>query len=68
VTELGAERCPDRKDEDFVLLQALDPSGPAVVWVRIGNAVSRVLLERFTVAWPAILAALERGERVVEIR
>jgi predicted nuclease of predicted toxin-antitoxin system len=27
------------RDEDFVLLQALDPGGPPVVWIRIGNAV-----------------------------
>jgi predicted nuclease of predicted toxin-antitoxin system len=47
VTDLGAERFPDRvlwerarelgacvitRDEDFVLLHALDPRGPAVVW------------------------------------
>ena len=37
------------KDEDFPTLKALDPSGPQVVWLRVGNcsnrALSRELLE-----------------------
>jgi predicted nuclease of predicted toxin-antitoxin system len=83
VSELGLERAADRaiwerarvlgacvvtKDEDFVLMQARDPSGPTVLWVRIGNAVRRVLLDRFAESWPAIVAMLEKGEKVVEIR
>jgi predicted nuclease of predicted toxin-antitoxin system len=41
-TGLGA--CIITKDEDFALLQALDRAGPAVVWIRIGNAVRRVFV------------------------
>jgi predicted nuclease of predicted toxin-antitoxin system len=83
VTDFGLERAGDRmiwqrardigacivtKDEDFVLLQALDPTGPVVVWVRIGNAIRRVLMQRLPALWPAVVAAIERGEWIVEIR
>jgi len=37
------EACIVTKDEDFVLLQALNRAGPAVVWIRIGNAAGRSL-------------------------
>jgi predicted nuclease of predicted toxin-antitoxin system len=68
VSDLGLETMPDReiwqrareldacivtKDEDFVLLQALDRAGPAIVWIRIGNTVRRVLLARLPALWPA---------------
>ena len=55
------------KDEDFVTIRALANSGPAVLWIRIGNSTKQVLLDRFTAAWPAATAALERGETVIEI-
>src|SRR5215212_1897117 len=55
------------KDEDFVTIRALSHSGPAVLWVRIGNTTKQALLDRFMVAWPAVVAALERGETVIEI-
>jgi predicted nuclease of predicted toxin-antitoxin system len=55
------------KDEDFVTIRALADSGPAVLWVRIGNTTKQVLLERFAAAWPKVIAALERGETVIEI-
>jgi predicted nuclease of predicted toxin-antitoxin system len=55
------------KDEDFVTLRALNPLGPAVVWVRIGNATKRNLIARFAVALPAVVAAIERGETIIQI-
>jgi predicted nuclease of predicted toxin-antitoxin system len=54
------DACIVTKDEDFVLLQALDRAGPAVVWVRIGNAVRSVLLQRLPELWPAVVAATAR--------
>ena len=63
--DLGA--CIVTKDEDFVLLQALDRAGPAVVWIRIGNAVRNVLMRRLPVLWPEVMSAIERGEKVVEV-
>ena len=56
------------KDEDFVTLRALQASGPSVVWIRFGNTTKRAVLERFSAALPAILAALERGEHVIDVR
>jgi predicted nuclease of predicted toxin-antitoxin system len=64
--EMGA--CIVTKDEDFALLQALDRTGPPVVWIRIGNAVRRVLLERLPKLWPAVVSAIDRGEKIVELR
>ena len=83
VNDLGLARMPDRdiwrhardqsacivtKDEDFVLLHALDRSGPPVVWIRIGNAVRAVLLRRLPEQWPAVMSAIERGEKIIEVR
>lgn len=82
VSDLGLERAPDReiwstaadlgsviltKDEDFVMLRALEPKGPAVVWVRLGNATRDDLIKAISSALPAIVTALERGETVVEV-
>jgi predicted nuclease of predicted toxin-antitoxin system len=81
--ELGKDRATDReiwsfardraacivtRDEDFVLLQALDRSGPPVVWIRIDNPTRRVLLQRLPAIWPAVVSALERGDKIVEVR
>ena len=56
------------KDEDFVTIRALSKSGgPAVVWIRIGNTTRRGLIARFSAALPEILAALQRGESVIQI-
>jgi len=55
------------KDEDFVIMRAFDPSGPSVVWVRIGNCTNRILLARFTDVFPTLISALEHGESVVGI-
>ncbi len=56
------------KDEDFIILKTSDPAGPSVVWVRIGNAVRRVTIERVSKVWPTVVAELASGEQVVEIR
>jgi predicted nuclease of predicted toxin-antitoxin system len=55
------------KDEDFALLAAARP-GPRVLWVRTGNLVNRLLLARFERSWPEVLAHLQSGARVVELR
>lgn len=60
--------CIVTKDEDFILLKAVRPGGPPVVWVRIGNAIRRVLVQRFATAWPMVEAKLEQGDDIVEIR
>lgn len=55
------------KDEDFGQLAAAAPD-VRVLWVRIGNAVNRVLLDRFERAWPEIRTHLEQGAQVLELR
>jgi predicted nuclease of predicted toxin-antitoxin system len=82
-TELGLEAAEDieiwrygetidaiiiTKDEDFALLKARDANGPQVVWVRIGNAIRRVLLQRLATAWPTIIEKLEERHGIVEVR
>jgi predicted nuclease of predicted toxin-antitoxin system len=82
VSDLALERSPDReiwsragvsglvimtKDEDFVTLRPLQPSGPAVVWVRVGNTTRDALIEVISSALRGIIKALERGETVIEV-
>jgi len=42
-------------------------SGPSVVWVRLPNSPRPVLLARLEAALGDILAALARGETLIEI-
>lgn len=62
------DACIVTKDEDFVLLSALNRAGPAIVWIRIGNAVRNVLLNRLPALWPDVMSAIERGEKIIEVR
>jgi predicted nuclease of predicted toxin-antitoxin system len=56
------------KDQDFSR-QAIQAHGPIqVVWVRLGNCRKSVLLAAFESLLPTIMAALEAGDRLVEIR
>jgi predicted nuclease of predicted toxin-antitoxin system len=55
------------KDEDFAQRKVLTAAGPAVVWIRLPNTRRRDLLIWFETAMPQILAALERGETLVEV-
>ncbi|NBC15444.1 MAG: hypothetical protein GVY09_19295 [Gammaproteobacteria bacterium] len=52
------------KDEDFVHLRGIDPAGPVVVWVRLGNTTRRALLDPFAGVWPHLEHALSAGERL----
>ena len=81
VADLGLEAASDRviwervasgtvivtKDEDFAQRRALAPDGPQVVWLRIGNTRREPLLRWFASVFPQVLAALERGEPLVEV-
>jgi predicted nuclease of predicted toxin-antitoxin system len=81
VADLGLERAADSriratatdlgaviitKDEDFGLHLLLH-GGPSVVWVRVGNARRVDLLRRFETELPELIAALERGETLIEL-
>ena len=56
------------KDEDFLALRSAAPAGPSVVWQRIGNATNRALIGWFAARFPMIVAALEAGEGVIEVK
>lgn len=55
------------KDEDFALRRALETKGPAIVWIRVGNTRTGPLLRWFTPLLGDIMAALKRGEMLIEI-
>jgi len=53
------------KDGDFA-----QPPGPGVpvIWIRFGNTTHASLAERWSRVWPEVIAALESGESLVEVR
>jgi len=55
------------KDDDFRLRRTLNTQGPSVVWIRLGNASRREILRWFATVLPDVLAALNRGDTLVEI-
>lgn len=55
------------KDEDFANLAATG-DGPLVLWIRIGNAVNRVLLAHMESTWLQILEHFGAGAHLVEGR
>src|SRR5215207_9725283 len=55
------------KDEDFAERRARADAGPPIVWIRVGNTSRRDLLTWFRFRLPVIMAALTRGETLVEI-
>jgi predicted nuclease of predicted toxin-antitoxin system len=55
------------KDEDFAQRKVLADHGPVVVWVRLPNTRRRDLLAWFATVLPDVLAALARGETLIEV-
>ena len=55
------------KDEDFAQRKVLIDTGPAVVWLRLPNARRRDLLAWFETILPDVVAALARGETLIEV-
>jgi predicted nuclease of predicted toxin-antitoxin system len=55
------------KDEDFARRKALENTGPTVIWIRLPNTRRRALLAWFDTMLPDVLAALERGETLIEV-
>lgn len=56
------------KDEDFIYLANLPGSTGRVVWVRLGNCRTPVLIAAFDRAMPRISIALQEGQRIIELR
>jgi predicted nuclease of predicted toxin-antitoxin system len=55
------------KDEDFPNRIAVDPAGPPIVWIRIGNTTTQALLRWFEPLLPTMTAALTAGEKLIEM-
>ncbi|MEQ1930042.1 MAG: DUF5615 family PIN-like protein [Parvularculaceae bacterium] len=53
------------KDSDFMGL--VDRPPPQILWVRIGNATNRVLIQRIEMEWADVVRKLEANEAVVEL-
>lgn len=56
------------KDEDFPHRFQQSTVAPVIVWLRIGNASRRALLEWFDPLIEQIVHLVEQGERLIEIR
>jgi predicted nuclease of predicted toxin-antitoxin system len=55
------------KDEDFAQLTILRQDSVSVVWLRVGNCRTAVLLTSFERLWPEIVRQLEAGARLIEV-
>ncbi len=55
------------KDEDFAHMAAGHDQGPQVLWLRIGNAVNRVLFDWLEPLLPQVVIELRAGNRLVEV-
>lgn len=56
------------KDRDFAIWAADRRLGPQIVWLRLGNATRRVLIEWFEPRWPRIEQGLLDGLHLIEVR
>ncbi len=56
------------KDEDFSLLAVTARERCPVVWVRIGNVTNRALFQIMERRWADVVALVDAGERIVELR
>lgn len=56
------------KDDDFLTLVTLYPEQAQVVWIRSGNTTKQALLDWFSPLLPAVIEALQAGERLVEVK
>ena len=57
----------ETKDEDFARRKVLSENGPSVVWIRLPNTRKRDLLAWFETVLPDVVAALARGDTLVEV-
>ena len=55
------------KDQDFSIRKTLDPAGPVVVWIRLGNTRRQALLQWFEAMLPHVVSAVDRGDGFIEI-
>lgn len=55
------------RDSDFAALRLRAASGPAVVWLRLGNITNAKLERALKSALPEIVAAVAEGELLIEL-
>ena len=55
------------KDRDFAVRISFEAEGPQIVWIRVANTRKASLLAWFGRIFPDLLAALNRGEKLVEL-
>jgi predicted nuclease of predicted toxin-antitoxin system len=56
------------KDEDFVILSARPGDQGRLIWVRLGNCRNATLLAAFDALHDQLVASIDAGQRVVEVR
>jgi len=56
------------KDEDFPDQVPLGGPAPVVIWVRVGNTTRRGLLDWFAPSLDRVIAMVDRGDRLIELR
>lgn len=56
------------KDEDFSRMVATETVTPTVVWIRVGNTRRAALFAWFEPLIPRIVAMVESGDRLIELR
>jgi predicted nuclease of predicted toxin-antitoxin system len=56
------------KDEDFLILSARPGDQGRLIWVRLGNCRNPALLAAFDAIHDELVAAIDAGRRVVEVR
>jgi predicted nuclease of predicted toxin-antitoxin system len=56
------------KDEDFFYLASKPEATTRILWVRLGNCRTSILLEAFERFWPFIESSLNAGNRIIELR
>ena len=56
------------KDEDFLHFANQPNTSAQFIWVRLGNCRKQALLSAFDALLPQLVAALDTGTRVVEVR
>ncbi len=56
------------KDEDFLHYASLPRATARLLWVRLGNCRTQILIETINRQWPEINSAFSAGDQVLEIR
>jgi hypothetical protein len=65
---LGIDAIIVTKDENFAERTARTAVGPVIVWLRIGNATNRALLEWLEPRWSSVVQLLIDDNRLIEVR